>query len=133
MAAGAVWTALVLMVWLVPRDHANTERAAVMADIHLSETSLPVGGLELVSTRWWGMMCLIATEGILFVYLIFSYAYLGSQSPGTWPPTGPPALRLSAPDTLVLLASSFLLAGACVEGSVKLACRSRSPAHLLSE
>ena len=29
MAAGAVWTALLLMVWLVPRDHANTERAAV--------------------------------------------------------------------------------------------------------
>ena len=80
-----------------------------MADVHLSETSLPVGGLELISTRWWGMMCLIATEGILFVYLIFVYAYLGSQSPGTWPPTGPPALRLSAPDTLVLLASSFLL------------------------
>lgn len=80
-----------------------------MADIHLSETSLPVGGQELISTRWWGMMCLIATEGILFVYLIFAYAYLGSQSPASWPPTGPPALSLSAPDTLVLLASSFLL------------------------
>jgi len=80
-----------------------------MADVHLSETSLPVGGQEQISTRWWGMMCLIATEGILFVYLIFAYAYLGSQSPGTWPPTGPPSLLLSAPDTLVLLASSFLL------------------------
>jgi cytochrome c oxidase subunit 3 len=80
-----------------------------MADIHLSETSLPVGGQELISTRWWGMMCLIATEGILFVYLIFAYAYLGSQSPGKWPPTGPPSLYLSAPDTIVLIASSFLL------------------------
>lgn len=80
-----------------------------MADIHLSDTSLPVGGQELISTRWWGMMCLIATEGILFVYLIFAYAYLGAQSPGRWPAAGPPSLALSAPDTVVLLASSFLL------------------------
>ena len=80
-----------------------------MADIHLSEISLPVGGREQISTRWWGMMCLIATEGILFVYLIFAYAYLGSQSPGAWPPTGPPSLYLSAPDTIVLIVSSFLL------------------------
>ena len=29
IAAGVVWTGLVLSVWLVPRDHANTERAAV--------------------------------------------------------------------------------------------------------
>jgi cytochrome c oxidase subunit 3 len=80
-----------------------------MAEIHVSEIALPVGGQEQISTRWWGMMCLIATEGILFVYLIFTYAYLASQSPGAWLPGGPPPLRLSAPDTLVLLASSFLL------------------------
>ena len=90
-----------------------------MADIHLSETSLPVGGQELISTRWWGMMCLIATEGILFVYLIFAYAYLGSQSPGPWPPAGPPSLGLSAPDTIVLLASSFLLAWGVRKGANK--------------
>src|SRR5665213_2088425 len=29
IAAGAVWTGLVLMVWLAPRDHASTERPAV--------------------------------------------------------------------------------------------------------
>ena len=29
MAAGAVWTGLVLLIWLVPRDHANVERPAV--------------------------------------------------------------------------------------------------------
>jgi len=29
IGAGAVWTALVLLVWLAPRDHPNTERAAV--------------------------------------------------------------------------------------------------------
>ena len=90
-----------------------------MADIHLSEISLPVGGQEQISTRWWGMMCLIATEGILFVYLIFAYAYLGSQSPGPWPPAGPPSLALSAPDTVVLLASSFLLGWGVRKGASK--------------
>jgi len=29
IAAGAVWTGLVLVVWLAPRDHASTERPAV--------------------------------------------------------------------------------------------------------
>ena len=55
------------------------------------------------------MLCLIATEAILFVYLIFTYAYLGAQSPGPWPSTGPPGLLLSGPDTIILLASSFVL------------------------
>lgn len=90
-----------------------------MADIHISDTSLPVGGQEQISTRWWGMMCLVATEGILFVYLIFAYAYLGSQSPGAWPPSGPPSLQLSAPDTLVLLASSVLLGWGVRKGASK--------------
>jgi len=33
---------------------------------------LPVGGAGTVSTAWWGMVCLIATEAILFVYLIIA-------------------------------------------------------------
>jgi heme/copper-type cytochrome/quinol oxidase subunit 3 len=70
---------------------------------------LPVGGAGTVSTAWWGMACLIATEAILFVYLIFSYAYLGSQRTGPWPPMGPPSLRLALPNTIILLCSSFLL------------------------
>jgi heme/copper-type cytochrome/quinol oxidase subunit 3 len=70
---------------------------------------LPVGGAGTVSTAWWGMACLIATEAILFVYLIFSYAYLGSQQEGSWPPAGAPSLKLAAPNTAILLASSFLL------------------------
>lgn len=70
---------------------------------------LTIGGANTVSTAWWGMACLIATEAILFVYLIFSYAYLGSQQPGPWPPSGPPSLRLAIPNTIILIASSFLL------------------------
>ncbi len=79
-----------------------------MSDESASET-LPVGGKGPVSTAWWGMICLIATEAILFVYLIFSYAYLASQRMGPWPPTGAPSLKLALPNTVVLLASSFLL------------------------
>lgn len=79
-----------------------------MSDAAHSEI-LPVGGAGTVSTAWWGMACLIATEAILFVYLIFSYAYLGSQQAGPWPPSGPPSLKLAVPNTIILLASSFLL------------------------
>ena len=77
-------------------------------DQHLALT-LPLEGKGLRSSGWWGMLCLIATEAILFVYLIFSYAYLGAQIAGPWPPTGAPSLLLAGPDTVVLLASSFVL------------------------
>jgi heme/copper-type cytochrome/quinol oxidase subunit 3 len=80
-----------------------------MADAARSEV-LPVGGAGAVSTAWWGMACLIATEAILFVYLIFSYVYLGTQQTGPWPPSGPPSLKLAVPNTFILLGSSVLLA-----------------------
>ena len=70
---------------------------------------LPVGGAGTVSTAWWGMVCLIATEAILFVYLIFSYAYLGSQQNGPWPPSGPPSLTLAGSNTVILIGSSLVL------------------------
>lgn len=79
-----------------------------MAEPHTLEQTLPVHGRGLVGTPWWGMLSLIATEGILFAYLIFSYAYLATQSPAAqWPPTGgPPSLALAIPATIALLASS---------------------------
>jgi heme/copper-type cytochrome/quinol oxidase subunit 3 len=76
---------------------------------HAHSEILPVGGTDTVSTAWWGMACLIATEAILFVYLIFSYAYLGSQQDGPWPPSGAPSLKLALPNTVILVCSSFLL------------------------
>ncbi len=54
---------------------------------------------------WWGMVCLVATEGTLFLFLLFSYFYVGANS-STWPPEGPPELTLAVPNTLILLASS---------------------------
>lgn len=67
---------------------------------------LPVGGAGKGSTGWWGMMLLIVTEASLFVYLLFSYFYLGSMARGAWPPPGPPELRLALPNTGILLLSS---------------------------
>ena len=80
-----------------------------MSDAKLAREMLPVNGSGSLATGWWGMLCLIATEGILFAYLIFSYAYLGIQAPGSWPPGGAPPLRLALPNTILLLASSVVL------------------------
>lgn len=77
-----------------------------MANPATASNALPVHGQGLVGTPWWGMLCLIATEGILFVYLIFSYGYLASQSRGPFVPGGPPPLDLALPATILLLASS---------------------------
>lgn len=80
-----------------------------MNRVQLAREMLPVGGIGRLSTGWWGMLCLLATEGILFAYLIFSYAYLGVQAPGGWPPAGPPSIRLALPNTVLLIASSIVL------------------------
>src|SRR6478735_5164008 len=71
----------------------KTRRCGSMAEARTLDEGLPVHGMGRVGTPWWGMLCLFATEGILFAYLIFSYAYLGSQGYQAWPPTGgPPSL-----------------------------------------
>lgn len=80
-----------------------------MSDRAIQGEVLPVGGAGVVSTAWWGMACLIATEAILFIYLIFSYAYLGTQQQEAWPPDGPPSLKLALPNTAILIGSSILL------------------------
>lgn len=69
---------------------------------------LPVGAIDTRSSGWWAVLWVIATEGALFAYLLFSYAYIGIQPhmPGTFPAGGAPSLALSGPDTLILLASS---------------------------
>lgn len=80
-----------------------------MSEARTLDQTLPVHGQGEIGTPWWGMVCLIATEAILFAYLIFSYAYLGSQHVGHWPESGPPSLKLALPATILLLGSSFVL------------------------
>ena len=60
------------------------------------------------ATGWWGMLCLIGTEGALFTMLLFSYFYLRWHTP-TWPPDGikKPEFSLIVPATVLLLTSSL--------------------------
>ncbi|MEO6340770.1 MAG: cytochrome c oxidase subunit 3, partial [Caulobacteraceae bacterium] len=78
-----------------------------MADILVPDTPLPVAPVGRLATGWYGMLFLIATEAALFVYLLFSYFYLASQTPGAWPPTGAPDLMVASLNTAILLASSL--------------------------
>lgn len=77
-----------------------------MADALQLDKPLPVGSSGKRSGGWWGMMVLIATEGSLFAYLLFSYFYLASQTKEVWPPGGLPVLLMPGVNTVILLASS---------------------------
>ena len=69
---------------------------------------LPVGSKGRLSSGWWGMWALIATEAALFAYLLFSYYYIAAQSIGAWPPVAP-KLDLAIPGTIVLLLGSLTM------------------------
>lgn len=67
---------------------------------------LPVGARRRNSVGWWGMLCLIATEASLFAYLLFSYYYIAVQRGKAFAPNPHPSMKLSGPNTIILLASS---------------------------
>ncbi len=83
-------------------DHRHAERL-------YDGQALPVGSKGRLSSGWWGMIVLIATEAALFSYLLFSYFYIASQNGGAWPPGGPPKLDLAIPGTIVLLLGSVTM------------------------
>ncbi len=58
---------------------------------------------------WYGVWWVIATEGSLFIYLLFSYFYCLFQAGVKWPVGGPPSLALPLLSTIVLLGSSAAL------------------------
>jgi heme/copper-type cytochrome/quinol oxidase subunit 3 len=82
----------------------------VADDALVLDTPLPVGSKGRLSSGWWGMICVIATEAALFAYLFFSFYYLAAQAHGAWPPDGPPSLRISIPGTILLIAGSLTMA-----------------------
>ncbi|TZF90800.1 cytochrome c oxidase subunit 3 [Cognatilysobacter lacus] len=79
-----------------------------MSEVRTLDDTLPVQGQGRTGTAWWGLMCVIGTEGILFAYLIFSYGYLASQNV-RWLHDGPRSLRLALPATVLLVGSSIVL------------------------
>lgn len=80
-----------------------------MTKIAISDRALPVGSKGHHASGWWGMLALIATEAMLFAYLLFSYYYLASHALGPWPPHGPLDFRISGPGTIILIAGSVVM------------------------
>ena len=78
-----------------------------MAEIIVPAGPLPVAPQGPRASGWYGLVLLLATEAALFVYLLFSYFFLASQSPGPWPPAGAPPIRTAAINTAILLTSSL--------------------------
>jgi heme/copper-type cytochrome/quinol oxidase subunit 3 len=74
------------------------------------DRTIPLGVHEGRAPGWWAMVWTIATEAALFAFLLFSFFYLGSQSRSPWPPSGPLALKLSLPNTIILILSSIAYA-----------------------
>lgn len=77
-----------------------------MSELVVYPAQLPVGSKAHHASGWWGMLTVIATEGVLFAYLLFSYFYIASHAAPPWPPAGPPKLSLAIPCTIVLLLGS---------------------------
>ena len=63
----------------------------------LSYPALPVGGVRRLGVGWWGVLCVLLTEGALFAYLLFSYGYCAVQLDPSWS-AGRPALSCGSPD-----------------------------------
>lgn len=61
------------------------------------------------SSGWWGIVCLIATESVLFLLAIASYFYLRTESRTGWPPA-----PLHDPEILKPLGANLLLVVSCI-------------------
>ncbi len=68
---------------------------------------LPVGGRGDRSVAWWAVVWTLATEGPLFVYLLFSYFYDGLGK-FVWP-AQEPKLDIAIPNTILLVLSSVVV------------------------
>lgn len=111
MLASSAWltalaltgTAVAIIAWLWPDGLPPGAPAATR------DGALPVEGHGVQSVAWWGMVCVLVTEGAFFAYLLVSYFYLASTSTNAFPTKGAPALGLVLVNTALLLASSATL------------------------
>lgn len=69
---------------------------------------LPVGPIGRRGVGYWGVATLVASEAALFSYLLFAYYYTGATAQHGWLIESRPDLGLALPNTLLLLASSFV-------------------------
>lgn len=75
-----------------------------MSDLPL-DRSLPVGAAGRISVGWWGVLCIIVTEGALFAYMLFAYFYFSVQIEH-WAPNPPPRIVFTLPGTIALILSA---------------------------
>ncbi len=89
-----------------------TDTSATVADLPETALARPqnlaVGPIGRHGVGYWGAWTLIATEAALFAYLLFSYYYMGASGPPGWLLEPHPTLKLALPDTILLVASSFV-------------------------
>jgi heme/copper-type cytochrome/quinol oxidase subunit 3 len=69
---------------------------------------LPVGPVGRRGLGWWGVGALVTTEAALFAFLLFSYYYTCVTAPDDWVLEPHPSLKVALPDTILLVASSFV-------------------------
>jgi cytochrome c oxidase subunit III len=69
---------------------------------------IPVGPAGRRGVGYWGVATLVASEAALFTYLLFAYFYTGATAQRGWLLEPHPDLKLAVPNTVLLLASSFV-------------------------
>ncbi len=79
-----------------------------MTETASSVGTLPVGPIGRRGLGWWGVGTLVATESALFAYLLFAYFYTGATASAGWVLEAHPSLKVALPNTLLLVASSFV-------------------------
>ncbi len=70
--------------------------------------NIPVGPVGRRGVGYWGVAMLVASEAALFSYLLFAYFYTGATAQPGWLLEPRPELKLAVPNTVLLLASSFV-------------------------
>ncbi|QDZ06874.1 heme-copper oxidase subunit III [Sphingomonas panacisoli] len=80
-----------------------------MADRVIAQpAALPVGPIGRHGLGQWGIGALIASEAALFSYLLFAYYYTAASAQPGWLLEARPAMWPALPNTVLLLASSFV-------------------------
>jgi cytochrome c oxidase subunit 3 len=80
-----------------------------MAEVAIAQPGkLPVGPIGRRGVGYWGVVTLVASETSLFTYLLFAYFYTGATAQRGWLLEPHPDLKLAVPNTVLLLASSFV-------------------------
>ena len=85
---------------------AETRRSLPMHPGAAHAIELPVGPIGRHGLGSWGVGTLVASEAMLFGYLLFSYYYTAAAAGPGWVLEPAPSLKLALPNTVILLLSS---------------------------